>query len=485
MGYGVIVKHLSNVTKAQFYVPIIKPGLPSKSSHVFYNEDFYGTCPRVDIDHIPRTTTIIVRLPHNVSIEKLVGLLKKLPHKFAISAPIEEDFHYWCTLRDARSQLADSQIELLLDFKINVSTEFLQRFKCLQYSAIILSKQSIHGVSDLLCKPTRPDLLVDQNIANQANYDFWRQLAHPRLDPALDMLIDPLQPLTQDMELEVYETFEKDKIKYTQYGHAIELAIEDLKLKKSSLKILIIGAGRGPLLKLASEKSTSEDLITVYEKNSKCLASLALLSKGKSNVTVHHEDIRNLKNAEEFDLVISELLGSFGCNEACPEILQMFANSKAVIIPESYHSLLRPIYCSLNVFSKYRRPYLIKLSASFSVSKPAITFSFTHPGNNKLSLVSEMIFNGDENEMANGLCGYFEATLYGPYRIGNDPSLGHLERCTSWFPLVFPMSDTRYPIRVKMARVSATDLRYLWEVNGATYGHSTKLSTHCDYRILL
>ena len=69
-----------------------------------------------------------------------------------------------------------------------------------------------------------------------------------------DILQSPLQPLMDNLESNVYETFERDSPKYLHYEYAIERALHDIipKLPKDqSVVILVVGAGRGPLVKAA------------------------------------------------------------------------------------------------------------------------------------------------------------------------------------------------------------------------------------------
>lgn len=66
-----------------------------------------------------------------------------------------------------------------------------------------------------------------------------------------DYLQAPLQPLQDNLESQTYETFEKDPVKYVQYEEAVLRCIEDKleeKGKKTKLVIMVVGAGRGPLV---------------------------------------------------------------------------------------------------------------------------------------------------------------------------------------------------------------------------------------------
>ncbi len=70
-----------------------------------------------------------------------------------------------------------------------------------------------------------------------------------------DCLQNPLQPLMDNLESQVYEIFEKDPIKYSQYQKAIAAALCDLvsedEIETKETVIMVVGAGRGPLVKAA------------------------------------------------------------------------------------------------------------------------------------------------------------------------------------------------------------------------------------------
>ena len=64
-------------------------------------------------------------------------------------------------------------------------------------------------------------------------------------------MIDPLQPLKDNLSLGIYEVFETDTVKYEQYEKAIFRALKDIDLP--CVKILVIGPGRGPLIDILFE----------------------------------------------------------------------------------------------------------------------------------------------------------------------------------------------------------------------------------------
>jgi hypothetical protein len=240
--------------------------------------------------------------------------------------------------------------------------------------------------------------------------------------PYLDHLQSPLQPLGDHLEYQTYETFEKDPVKYKNYGDAIEYALKDGiedgrykylgstrttsgELKKMirraqceyneliddidvvvgtngqtvdvdifEVTILVVGAGRGPLVREAIRavsrvsaswiNKTSNDSgrrkalrakVIAVEKNPSAILYLQSLKSsdaswnggqeandsikerekiiipGTSNVTVVGCDMRQAADSVlkymvdnpnlRGDIVVSELLGSFGDNELSPECL--------------------------------------------------------------------------------------------------------------------------------------------------------------------
>ncbi|KAE8350379.1 PRMT5 arginine-N-methyltransferase-domain-containing protein [Aspergillus coremiiformis] len=226
-----------------------------------------------------------------------------------------------------------------------------------------------------------------------------------------DYLQAPLQPLTVNLESITYEVFEKDPIKYEWYERAIAKALKDWAEQKKPTSnpdgrvvVAVVGAGRGPLvtraLKASAETGVDIDLWAV-EKNPN---AFVLLQRHNINlwggkVTLVQSDMRSWKgprvkkistpltpvpagqtlgiegsllydamtdqknktetpgvvtdsSVSEFtpttiDIVVSELLGSFGDNELSPECLDGITHlinpAHGISIPESYTAHLTPI----------------------------------------------------------------------------------------------------------------------------------------------
>ncbi|KAL3786923.1 hypothetical protein HJC23_013258 [Cyclotella cryptica] len=335
--------------------------------------------------------------------------------------------------------------------------------------------------------------------------------------PYLDHLQSPLQPLGDHLEYQTYETFEKDPVKYKRYGEAIEFALEDgieegrfdylgsttttsAQLKKivrtaqgddddelfddvdvdfgydgeivnvdiHRVTILVVGAGRGPLVKEAIDAvsrvsaswiSKTSDRpekrrqalyakIIAVEKNPSAVLYLQSLRSsdtswtggqdyipesdsmetndkegdiiipGTSNVNIVGCDMRQAADSVlkymvhnpnlRADLVVSELLGSFGDNELSPECLDGvqrcgILKENCVSIPQSYTSFLAPVSStrlhneaksqschplnpnegpsgpSIGIQRALETPYVVRSHAASQTHSEQACWTFCHP----------------------------------------------------------------------------------------------------------
>ncbi len=107
-------------------------------------------------------------------------------------------------------------------------------------------------------------------------------------------------------------------------------------------------------------------------------------------------DMRGWKSGkEQADIVVSELLGSFGDNELSPECLydaQHLFKPDAISIPCSYTSFVGPLQSAKlyqevrgsadtdkNPHAHYETPYVVHLQNRTELAKPQPLFTFEHP----------------------------------------------------------------------------------------------------------
>ncbi|KAI5306487.1 DEAH-box ATP-dependent RNA helicase prp43 [Ascosphaera pollenicola] len=365
-----------------------------------------------------------------------------------------------------------------------------------------------------------------------------------------DYLQAPLQPLTVNLESITYEVFEKDPIKYAWYEKAIAKALTDwVALKKPTsgpngrVTVAVAGAGRGPLVTRALNASASTGIeidMWLVEKNYNAFVLLQRHNKDTwgGRVNLVRSDMRAWKGPHRFvtrdgdqpvkehytvDILISELLGSFGDNELSPECLDgvehVLAPTYGISIPASYSAHLTPISAPrlhADISSQLasnpaapETPYVVLLGSfdflstepakphstspsekspthsppSFEAPQPVVktAWSFSHPNpnippqdpassviaNNHNVRRTRLSFTCKNRGVCHGLAGYFESVLYEGVEISTNPVTmdAKSKDMISWFPIYFPL---RTPLTVPpnselvVTMYRQTDSRKVW-----------------------
>mmetsp|Transcript_7612 Transcript_7612/g.11430 ORF Transcript_7612/g.11430 Transcript_7612/m.11430 type:complete len:631 (+) Transcript_7612:108-2000(+) len=323
-----------------------------------------------------------------------------------------------------------------------------------------------------------------QNVIRQRESSSQERLEAPYLD----VLQSPLQPLADHLDASTYDIFEQDPFKYQQYQLAITQFLRDQAL--SFVQILVIGAGRGPLVKASLAAADALQIkirVTALEKNPHAIRALEQIwpQQTHSRVRIISGDARRMNDAsiiEEngmlYDCVVSELLGSFGDNELSPECLlpiSRWLRQGGVSIPCKYTSFAQPI-ASAKLWTDARRtailgappgpppalispgapppapgletPFVVKLNNFTPLAPPLPCFTFIHPETSFPSSFDRRIrlcfpTNSQIDLVTHGLAGYFEATLYSDITISIHPD-SHSPGMFSWFPLFFPFATPIY-----------------------------------------
>jgi len=290
-----------------------------------------------------------------------------------------------------------------------------------------------------------------------------------------DYLQCPLQPLMDNLESQTYEVFEKDPVKYSEYENAMKAALTDMvpetELETKELVLIVVGAGRGPLVRAAlraSEATQRRIRVFAVEKNPNAVITLQhqQLELWGDQVTVISSDMRDWNPPPEdyADILVSELLGSFGDNELSPECLdgaQKFLKPGGISIPYSYTSYIGPMQSSKlynevrnckdetkHPLANFETPYVVHFQNRFELAPPQALFTFEHPNHAKVidnTRYSELSFNITADSVLHGFGGYFECYLYKDIMISILPST-HSPGMFSWFPILFPLKD---PVQLK------------------------------------
>ncbi|KAI1498617.1 PRMT5 arginine-N-methyltransferase-domain-containing protein [Biscogniauxia marginata] len=344
-----------------------------------------------------------------------------------------------------------------------------------------------------------------------------------------DWLQSPLQPLSDNLESVTYEVFEGDPVKYRQYELAIAEALREWSERgkptssPGGVVIAVAGSGRGPLVTRALRASETTGVpvqVWAVEKNPN--AYIYLLRQNQKvwggRVTVVKTDMRAWKGPVvslgddkskpihgKVDILVSELLGSFGDNELSPECLDgiqhVLAPEHGISIPSSYTAHLTPIstpriYADIaqrkasGEATAFDTPWVVRLFAIDFVSQRVPdrgrfqqAWEFVHPlpqstmeaidarrsggvvgggggsmaggvgANDHNARHCHLTFVCRTRGVIHGLAGYFEAVLY-------EQTVGDKEKVElstlpdmidqkskdmiSWFPIFFPLKQPLY-----------------------------------------
>lgn len=177
-----------------------------------------------------------------------------------------------------------------------------------------------------------------------------------------DLILEPLRDNLMGM---TYDIFEKDLTKYGQYKEAFIKTFRSF-VPGKKLKAMLVGAGRGPLARmafLAAMDLKADIFLYIVEKNPNTVSVLhyflqeeALRDYAKTRHQVVISDIRDVDPEIKVDVIFSELLGSFGDNELSPECLepaQRHLNPGGVMIPRKSTSILELYQAILKAISDF------------------------------------------------------------------------------------------------------------------------------------
>ncbi|KAI6116886.1 PRMT5-domain-containing protein [Pisolithus croceorrhizus] len=278
-----------------------------------------------------------------------------------------------------------------------------------------------------------------------------------------DYLQNPLQPLMDNLQSITYQTFEQDPAIY----RALCSPLNGGSLKLSHSAICVAGAGRGPLVARSLEavrRSNRQAFIYCARKESYCVDHERKAKDWGSSVELVFGDMRYVELPEKVDILVSELLGSFGDNELSPECLDgamRFLKPNGISIPTRESKELKGV----------ETPYVVMFQNVNLLSGdgggvggrcgPQIQecWEFVHPRRDVAVDDRGLPFTNSHNVRAARLCfhiphagvmhgfaGYFEAVLYGHVGLSIHPQRKDYisKDMLSWFPLFLPLRQPLY-----------------------------------------
>ncbi|KAG0307180.1 hypothetical protein BGZ98_000863 [Dissophora globulifera] len=384
----------------------------------------------------------------------------------------------------------------------------------------VLSKRHQHVVRKFLkFKPyflistsTLPKLTIDEfsddsldQILASPHADYIRYLHRTQEQPNVidqfatgyqDFLQAPLQPLQDNLESSTYETFEKDPIKYQLYELAVEKALRDRPVPTDGQPditvIMVVGAGRGPLVNCslrAAEKAGRNVRIYAVEKNPNAFVTIQNMKAQHwgDRVNIVFSDMRTWKAPEQADILVSELLGSFGDNELSPECLdgaQKVLKPDGISIPANYTAFVAPLsstklHADVSNFKDlkhFETSYVVMFKAVSLLAQPKPIWVFEHPNRIDIPMDQDPLsnhhnirsgtieFTSKTSGMIHGVAGYFESVLYKDVVMSINPAT-HSPGMFSWFPIYFPIQTPLFVpagAQVVLDFWRLTDTRKVW-----------------------
>jgi protein arginine N-methyltransferase 5 len=227
-----------------------------------------------------------------------------------------------------------------------------------------------------------------------------------------------------------------------------------------------VGAGRGPLvdrvLRAAASVGQKVDVYAI-EKNPNAIVTLQLRKQKEwgNQVQLVHTDMRYWNTSKKCNIMVSELLGSFGDNELSPECLdgaEKLLDAHGVCIPTKYTSYIAPLSSSI-LFNKtallpnqkYREtPMVVRFRQVYEISRPRPVWEFNHPNNEQKNPPGHPNFNIhntryscnsfsiSQDTVIHGFSAYFDCVLYKDVVLSILPET-HSKDMTSWFSMYFPI----------------------------------------------
>jgi len=252
---------------------------------------------------------------------------------------------------------------------------------------------------------------------------------------------------------------------------------------------MVLGAGRGPLVSasMRAAKDAKRNLkLYALEKNPNAvntLMNLTFTNPDWRDVTVVSTDIRSYEGGVKADVIVSELLGSFGDNELSPECLygaEDILKPGGISIPQQYVSFIAPLSSSKlhgetrtvyedDSLKNFETAYVVKYHAVNVLDKPQACFEFFHPcPDHDCTRHKSMKFHIPHGAMLHGFAGYFDSQLYGDVHISILPET-FTDSMFSWFPLFFPVRTPTYipagsDLEVHFARLATSkQVWYEWQ----------------------
>ncbi|KAH8232850.1 hypothetical protein KR026_001038 [Drosophila bipectinata] len=439
---------------------------------------------------------------------------KDATEKEISKAEANDPWHWWNELRLAVKQNSKVKVVVELNDSDRPDKETVRRWLGEPIEAIIIpSSLFVRNRANYCVLKKEWQVIIGHFISVRANIiistnpndkalsqyaDYLKKLINENCDTHVlnsyeNMLEIPLQPLSENLDSYTYEVFESDPVKYKLYQDAVQAALLDRvteeEAKKKLTVVMLLGGGRGPIARAilnAAQITKRQVRLYIIEKNPNAIRTLSHMLKTlwtNKDVHIFSKDMRDFSPPEKADILVSELLGSFGDNELSPECLdcaQKLLKPDGISIPYKSTSYINPLMsvvlhqnvCQLvSSVPAFDYGYVVLLKNVYHIDEPQSLFEFTHPNREETidnTRCKVLTFKVKKDCVMHGVGGYFDTHLYKDICLSINP-LTHTDGMFSWFPMFFPT----YPRTLKEGdtisikfwrRVDPEKVWYEWQV---------------------
>lgn len=193
--------------------------------------------------------------------------------------------------------------------------------------------------------------------------------------------------------------------------------------------------------------------------------------------------MRNLVTEDKADIMVSELLGSFGDNELSPECLdgaQVHLKPDGIMIPNRSTSYLSPVmapkllYVETELLKKlvYAKipidAHITYLRNVYHIADPQSVFTFVHPNREEVIDYNRSIqleFDVKIDCVMTGFAGYFDTVLFKNIKLSIH-RLAHTTGLISWHPMYFSLDE---PQQLRAGDKICVDFRRCVSPNSVWY----------------
>ena len=288
----------------------------------------------------------------------------------------------------------------------------------------------------------------------------------------------------------------KDAIRMEAFSKAIKQTVS------KGDTVLDVGSGTG-ILSILAARAGAKKVYSVEKSSIAEYTKKVVKDNGLDDIVevLHHDIFSPALPSIRADVVISELLGTFGIGENVLRILnhvrENFTTPETRMIPENVSLWMAPIQCltDYRAISDWKRKvmnidfgaiqdlaynavYHLDTNNTVLLSDPCMMKSFEFSGNAPLEFTEQLQFQIGKDGVLHGVAGWFSSRLSDGVEIENSPD----STPTHWGQVMFPTGQPALvrpgdSVSFKFAEIKNPGAR-IWSWEGHLYDCASEANVH-------